>query len=78
MPFPPSLRHPLIWSFSTGPIELAYAVIAQGKILYERDRAERIEYEAMDEPLRRLSAVLGTAPGDPGGVGDERRVRRLV
>ena len=28
------------------PIELAYAVIAQGKIIYQRDRAERVEYEA--------------------------------
>ncbi len=28
------------------PIELAYAVIAEGKILYQRDLAERVEYEA--------------------------------
>ena len=28
------------------PIELAYAVIAQGKLLYERDVATRVEYEA--------------------------------
>ena len=28
------------------PIELAYHVIAQGRILYERDLATRVEYEA--------------------------------
>jgi predicted nucleotidyltransferase len=28
------------------PIELAYAVIAQGKVLYQRDVATRVEYEA--------------------------------
>jgi hypothetical protein len=28
------------------PVELAYAVIAQGKLLYERDIATREEYEA--------------------------------
>jgi predicted nucleotidyltransferase len=28
------------------PIELAYAVVAQGKVLYERDVATRVEYEA--------------------------------
>jgi predicted nucleotidyltransferase len=28
------------------PIELAYAAIAQGKLLYERDIAARVEYEA--------------------------------
>jgi predicted nucleotidyltransferase len=28
------------------PIELAYAIIAQGKLLYERDVAARVEYEA--------------------------------
>ncbi len=28
------------------PIELAYAIIAQGKLVYERDRATRVEYEA--------------------------------
>lgn len=28
------------------PIELAYAVIAQGKLLYEQDIATRVEYEA--------------------------------
>jgi predicted nucleotidyltransferase len=28
------------------PIELAYAVIAQGKVLYQRDLATRVEYEA--------------------------------
>jgi predicted nucleotidyltransferase len=28
------------------PIELAYAVIAQGELLYERDIATRVEYEA--------------------------------
>ena len=27
-------------------IELAYAIIAQGKVLYERDLATRVEYEA--------------------------------
>jgi predicted nucleotidyltransferase len=28
------------------PIELAYAIIAQGKLLYEQDVATRVEYEA--------------------------------
>jgi uncharacterized protein len=28
------------------PIELAYAVIAQGVVLYQRDLATRVEYEA--------------------------------
>lgn len=28
------------------PVELAYAVIAQGRLLYEKDRATRVEYEA--------------------------------
>ena len=28
------------------PIELAYAVIAQGKVLYQRDVTTRVEYEA--------------------------------
>ena len=28
------------------PIELAYAVVAQGQLLYERDAATRVEYEA--------------------------------
>jgi len=28
------------------PVELAYAVIAQGEIIYERDVATRVEYEA--------------------------------
>jgi predicted nucleotidyltransferase len=28
------------------PVELAYAIIAQGKLLYERDVATRVEYEA--------------------------------
>ena len=28
------------------PVELAYAVIAQGKLLYQRDVATRVEYEA--------------------------------
>jgi predicted nucleotidyltransferase len=31
---------------NTAPIELAYAVIAQGLLLYERDLATRVEYEA--------------------------------
>jgi predicted nucleotidyltransferase len=28
------------------PIELAYAIVAQGKVLHERDVATRVEYEA--------------------------------
>ncbi|HHY55436.1 MAG TPA: nucleotidyltransferase domain-containing protein [Chloroflexi bacterium] len=31
---------------NVAPVELAYAVIAQGKLLYQRELAERIEYEA--------------------------------
>ncbi len=30
----------------SAPVELAYAIIAQGKVLYERDTAARVEYEA--------------------------------
>jgi len=28
------------------PVELAFAVISQGRLLYERDAADRVEYEA--------------------------------
>ncbi len=31
---------------NTAPVELAYAVIAQGVLLYQRDAAVRVEYEA--------------------------------
>jgi len=43
-----SLRH--------APIELAYAVIAEGKLLYQRDLATRVEYEA--EVLSRYGDYL--------------------
>jgi len=33
-------------SLSQAPIELAYAVIAQGKLLFQRDLFTRVEYEA--------------------------------
>ena len=60
------------------PIELAYAVIAQGKILYERDRAERIEYEAdvMSRYGDYLPYLRAQRQEILEGVGDERRVRR--
>ena len=33
-------------SLNRAPIELPYAIIAQGKLLYERDVATRVDYEA--------------------------------
>ena len=33
-------------NLNRAPIELAYAVIAQGRLLYQRDEATRVEYEA--------------------------------
>jgi predicted nucleotidyltransferase len=33
-------------SLHRAPIELAYGVIAQGRVLYQRDLATRVEYEA--------------------------------
>ncbi len=35
----------VVWLTQT-PVELAFAVISQGRLLYERDIAERVEYEA--------------------------------
>jgi predicted nucleotidyltransferase len=34
-----------VW-LSQAPVELAFAVISQGRLLYERDVASRVEYEA--------------------------------
>jgi len=33
-------------SLREAPVELAYNVICEGRLIYERDRAERIEFEA--------------------------------
>ena len=38
-------RIDVVW-LNRAPIELAYAIIAQGKVLYQRDVATRVEYEA--------------------------------
>jgi predicted nucleotidyltransferase len=60
------------------PIELAYAVITQGKLLYEQDVATRVEYEAT--VLSRYGdylPVLRTQRDDIlQGDDHDRRVRR--
>jgi predicted nucleotidyltransferase len=60
------------------PIELAYAVIAQGKVLYQCDLAERVEYEA--DVLSRYGDYLPFLRAQRQdileGAGDERRVQR--
>jgi predicted nucleotidyltransferase len=35
----------VVW-LSGGPVELAYAIICQGVVVYQRDLATRVEYEA--------------------------------
>jgi predicted nucleotidyltransferase len=60
------------------PIELAYAVVAQGKVLYEREIATRVEYEAY--VLSRYGDYLPVLRAQRADIlqGDEyvRRVRR--
>jgi len=60
------------------PIELAYAVVAQGKVLYEEDLATRVEYEAT--VLSRYGDYLPVLRRQRRDIlqGDdyERRVRR--
>lgn len=60
------------------PIELAYAVIAQGKIVYQHSIAERIEYEA--EVMSRYGDYLPFLRAQRQeivkGTGNERRVQR--
>ncbi len=60
------------------PVELAYAVIAQGEILFQRDPAERVEYEA--DVLSRYGDFLPflriQRQAILEGTGHERRVRR--
>lgn len=60
------------------PIELAYAVIAQGKILYQRDRAERVEYEAdvMSRYGDYLPFLRAQRQDILEGGGNARRVQR--
>lgn len=60
------------------PIELAYAIIVQGKVLYERDRGERVEYEAdvMSRYGDYLPYLRIQRQAILEGVGDEHRVRR--
>jgi predicted nucleotidyltransferase len=59
-------------------IELAYAIIAQGKLLYEQDVATRVEYEAT--VLSRYGDYLPVLRGQRDDIlrGDDydRRVRR--
>lgn len=60
------------------PIELAYAVIAQGTIIYQRSLAERVEYEA--EVMSRYGDYLPFLQAQQQdilqGTGNERRVQR--
>jgi len=60
------------------PIELAYAVIAQGRIIYQRSIAERVEYEA--EVMSRYGDFLPFLRAQRQdivkGAGNERRVQR--
>ncbi|MGQ9483235.1 type VII toxin-antitoxin system MntA family adenylyltransferase antitoxin [Chloroflexus sp.] len=60
------------------PIELAYAVIAQGTIIYQRSLAERVEYEA--EVMSRYGDYLPFLRAQQQdilqGTGNERRVQR--
>ena len=60
------------------PIELAYAVIAQGRIIYQRSIAERVEYEA--EVMSRYGDFLPFLRAQRQdivkGTGNERRVQR--
>jgi predicted nucleotidyltransferase len=60
------------------PIELAYAVIAQGKIIYQRDRAERVEYEAdvMSRYGDYLPFLRAQRQDILKGRGNARRVQR--
>jgi hypothetical protein len=51
------------------PIELAYAVIAQGEVLYQRDLATRVEYEAY---------VMGWSRPRPALARPAERPLRLV
>ena len=63
---------------NSAPIELAYAIVAEGKLLYEQDIATRVEYEAM--VLSRYGdflPVLRTQREDIlRGDDHDRRVRR--
>jgi len=60
------------------PIELAYAIIAHGEVLYQRDVATRVEYEA--DVLSRYGDYLPVLRGQRADIleGDEyvHRVRR--
>ncbi len=60
------------------PIELAYAVIAGGHVLYQRDLATRVEYEA--DVLSRYGDYLPVLRAQRsallGETGHDRRVRR--
>ncbi|MCS6938655.1 MAG: nucleotidyltransferase domain-containing protein [Roseiflexaceae bacterium] len=60
------------------PIELAYAVIAEGRTLYQRSLAERVEYEAdvMSRYGDYLPVLRAQRQDIVNGVGDERRVQR--
>lgn len=58
------------------PVELAYAVIAQGRLLYERSVAERVEFEAKVMSLygdylpilRRQREEILRGEGDEAGI----------
>lgn len=60
------------------PIELAYAVISEGRALYQRSLVERVEYEAdvMSRYGDYLPVLRAQRRDIVHGVGDERRVQR--
>ncbi|MGB9754708.1 type VII toxin-antitoxin system MntA family adenylyltransferase antitoxin [Roseiflexus castenholzii] len=60
------------------PIDLAYAVIAEGRALYQRSLVERIEYEAdvMSRYGDYLPVLRAQRRDIVHGAGDERRVQR--
>mgnify|MGYP003382091932 CR=1 FL=1 len=60
------------------PIELAYSVISQGKVLYERSVAERVEYEAyvLSRYGDYLPFLRAQRQAILEGAGNDRRVQR--
>ena len=60
------------------PVELAFSVIAQGVVLYQRDAGERVEYEAgvLSRYGDYLPFLRKLRQDILEGAGDERRVQR--
>jgi predicted nucleotidyltransferase len=65
-------------ALSEAPVELAYAVIAQGTLLYERGPAARVEYEAyvMGRYGDYLPVLRAQRRDILRGGGDDARVQR--